>query len=98
MNSVLDFDADDFKPHEECGVFGVYSFDGALSPAYACYNGLLALQHRGQESCGIAVTDTYGQRKVLTTKLLQIWSEKLLFLMFVTLLQSKNQEKMHNQL
>lgn len=42
--------------HEECGVFGVYS-DGALDPAYACYNGLLALQHRGQESCGIAVSD-----------------------------------------
>ena len=45
------------KPHEECGVFGVYSMDGALNPAYATYNGLLALQHRGQESCGIAVND-----------------------------------------
>ena len=44
--------------HEECGVFGIYS-DGSLNPAYACYNGLLALQHRGQESCGIAVSD-YG--------------------------------------
>ncbi|MEE0858748.1 MAG: amidophosphoribosyltransferase [Acutalibacteraceae bacterium] len=44
--------------HEECGVFGIYS-DGTLNPAYACYNGLLALQHRGQESCGIAVND-YG--------------------------------------
>lgn len=42
--------------HEECGVFGVYS-DGTLNPAYACYNGLLALQHRGQESCGIAVNN-----------------------------------------
>ncbi|MED9970482.1 MAG: amidophosphoribosyltransferase [Ruminococcus sp.] len=42
--------------HEECGVFGIFS-DGSLDPAYACYNGLLALQHRGQESCGIAVTD-----------------------------------------
>ncbi|MDD5795565.1 MAG: amidophosphoribosyltransferase [Oscillospiraceae bacterium] len=42
--------------HEECGVFGIYS-DGSLDPAYACYNGLLALQHRGQESCGIAVSD-----------------------------------------
>ena len=42
--------------HEECGVFGIFS-DGTISPAYACYNGLLALQHRGQESCGIAVTD-----------------------------------------
>jgi len=45
------------KPHEECGVFGVYAMDGTLNPAYATYNGLLALQHRGQESCGIAVND-----------------------------------------
>lgn len=57
MNAVLNLDEDDFALGEECGVFGVYSFDGALSPAYACYNGLLALQHRGQESCGIAVSD-----------------------------------------
>ncbi len=42
--------------HEECGVFGIYG-DDILNPAYACYNGLLALQHRGQESCGIAVND-----------------------------------------
>ena len=42
--------------HEECGVFGIYG-DDSISPAYACYNGLLALQHRGQESCGIAVND-----------------------------------------
>ncbi len=42
--------------HEECGVFGIYGND-ILAPAYACYNGLLALQHRGQESCGIAVND-----------------------------------------
>ncbi|WP_195984529.1 amidophosphoribosyltransferase [Clostridium sp. D33t1_170424_F3] len=50
-------DYDFSKPHEECGVFGVYSPDGALNPAYATYNGLLALQHRGQESCGIAVNN-----------------------------------------
>lgn len=42
--------------HEECGVFGIYGSD-SIAPAYACYNGLLALQHRGQESCGIAVND-----------------------------------------
>lgn len=42
--------------HEECGVFGIYGND-AIKPSYACYNGLLALQHRGQESCGIAVSD-----------------------------------------
>ena len=44
------------KPHEECGVFGLYG-DDVMPPAYAAYNGLLALQHRGQESCGIAVND-----------------------------------------
>ena len=42
--------------HEECGVFGIFS-DGSLNPAYSAYNGLLSLQHRGQESCGIAVND-----------------------------------------
>lgn len=52
--SVMDYD--NSKPHEECGVFGVYS-DGEVNPAYMAYNGLLALQHRGQESCGIAVND-----------------------------------------
>lgn len=44
------------KPHDECGVFGVYTKDGA-EVSYLVYNGLLALQHRGQESCGIAVND-----------------------------------------
>ncbi|TQI65609.1 amidophosphoribosyltransferase [Clostridium sp. KNHs216] len=53
-SSVMDYDLS--KPHEECGVFGIYS-DGGTAPAYAAYNGLLALQHRGQESCGIAVCD-----------------------------------------
>ena len=46
----------DDELHEECGVFGIYGND-AIKPSYACYNGLLALQHRGQESCGIAVSD-----------------------------------------
>ena len=44
------------KPHEECGVFGIYSPDGA-DVVSACYHGLYALQHRGQESCGIAVNN-----------------------------------------
>ncbi len=39
-------------PHEECGVFGVY--DPAGDCARTAYYGLYALQHRGQESCGIA--------------------------------------------
>lgn len=41
--------------HEECGVFGVYCADGSVEPAEAAYYGLFALQHRGQESAGIAV-------------------------------------------
>ena len=51
------------KPHEECGVFGIYDFDGN-DVASTIYYGLFALQHRGQESCGIAVSDTNGPRKV----------------------------------
>lgn len=45
--------------HEECGVFGIYDFDG-YDVATSIYYGLFALQHRGQESCGIAVSDTNG--------------------------------------
>ena len=52
---------------EECGVFGAYDMDGN-DVAPSIYYGLFALQHRGQESCGIAVTDTNGQRKVLSRK------------------------------
>lgn len=52
---------------EECGVFGAYDMDGG-DVAPSVYYGLFALQHRGQESCGIAVTDTYGKRKVLFKK------------------------------
>ena len=42
------------KLHEECGVFGIYrrSGEGVVAEAY---HALYALQHRGQESCGIAV-------------------------------------------
>ena len=50
------------KPHEECGVFGMYDLDGN-DVASTIYYGLFALQHRGQESCGIAVSDTNGPRK-----------------------------------
>ena len=52
---------------EECGVFGAYNMDGG-DVASTVYYGLFALQHRGQESCGIAVTDTYGERKVHSKK------------------------------
>ena len=42
--------------HEECGVFGVIA-DRPVDAAGMCYYGLYALQHRGQESCGIVVND-----------------------------------------
>lgn len=44
------------KLHEECGVFGVFSRSNC-DVASTVYYGLFALQHRGQESCGIVVDD-----------------------------------------
>ena len=52
---------DENEMHEECGVFGIYDFDGN-DVANTIYYGLFALQHRGQESCGIAVSDTAGPK------------------------------------
>ena len=52
------------KLKEECGVFGMYDFDGG-DVASAIYYGLFALQHRGQESCGIAVSDTRGPKGIV---------------------------------
>ena len=51
----------DDKLHEECGVFGIYSLEGE-EVAKDIYYGLLALQHRGQEAAGIAVSDTNGPK------------------------------------
>lgn len=51
--------------HEECGVFGVYNLNHTEDVAASVYYGLFALQHRGQESCGIAVTDTEGPKGVV---------------------------------
>ena len=50
------------KLREECGVFGMYDFEGN-DVASTIYYGLFALQHRGQESCGIAVSKTSGPPK-----------------------------------
>jgi len=50
---ILDPDAD--TPKEACGVFGVYAPDQPV--AHLTYLGLYALQHRGQESAGMAVSD-----------------------------------------
>jgi amidophosphoribosyltransferase len=53
---TLEQDAlDDDHFHDQCGVFGVF---GSGEAAHLTYLGLHALQHRGQESAGIAVVDT----------------------------------------
>ena len=46
---------------EACGVFGCYDLEGN-DVVSDIYYGLNALQHRGQESCGIAVSDTAGEQ------------------------------------
>ena len=52
-NSFRDVQRAD-KPEEACGVFGVYAPEAAFDVAKLTYFGLYALQHRGQESAGIA--------------------------------------------
>lgn len=51
------FDYLESKIHDECGVFAVYSRDEDMDVVADTYYGLYALQHRGQESCGIAVNE-----------------------------------------
>ena len=48
---------DDDKFHDECGLFGVFNHPEAANLTYL---GLYALQHRGQESAGIAASDGVG--------------------------------------
>ena len=49
----------DFRPlHEECGVFGVFDADKAAANVLV---GLGALQHRGQEGCGVAMLESSGR-------------------------------------
>lgn len=68
MSEIMDSFIEEDALHEECGVFGMYDFDGN-DVAGTIYYGLFALQHRGQESCGIAVSDTEGPKgKVLSSK------------------------------
>ena len=51
----------DERIKEACGVFGIYNPHGE-DAASSIYYGLASLQHRGQESCGIAVCDTTGPK------------------------------------
>ncbi len=54
----------DDKPHEECGVFGIFA--PGEDVARLTFFGLYALQHRGQESAGIATSD--GSRIWIRTR------------------------------
>lgn len=54
---------DDDHPEEACGVFGAYA--PGMAAAYLTFDGLFALQHRGQESAGMAVSDGH-----------QLWIDK----------------------
>jgi amidophosphoribosyltransferase len=55
FNDDIEFDNRPDKPEEACGVFGIYAPNEDVSRL--TYFGLYALQHRGQESAGIAVSD-----------------------------------------
>lgn len=68
MNDILD------KPSENCGVVGIYGDEEAAVNAYLC---LHALQHRGQESAGIAVSDGQKVKKKLGMGLVSdVFNEK----------------------
>lgn len=54
MKNLSSFNDD--KLHEECGVIGIYEKDN-MNTGKLTYVGLIALQHRGQESAGIAVNN-----------------------------------------
>lgn len=69
-------DVSDCEKKEKCGLFGVW---GTYEAAQLCYAGLFALQHRGQESAGIAVIDGGRMRGHVGMGLVsQVFSERLL--------------------
>lgn len=60
-------DDDNDRLHEECGVFGIYDQRREYDVARVTFFGLYALQHRGQESAGIATADGDKRLKVRTS-------------------------------
>ena len=77
-NSTMDIQRTD-KPEEACGVFGVYAPEAAFDVAKLTYFGLYALQHRGQESAGIATInkgDIYCHKDMGLVS--QVFSEEIL--------------------
>jgi amidophosphoribosyltransferase len=59
-NPLLSCSCGNSRPKEYCGIFGIY---GHPEAARLTYFGLYALQHRGQESCGIITGDNYQVRQ-----------------------------------
>ena len=89
VHSCLLNDIEEPKLGEECGVFGMYDLDGH-DVASSIYYGLFSLQHRGQESCGIAVSRTDGpQRNSNTCKGMGLVNE---------VFNSENLEKMRGDI
>ena len=77
LHQAPDDIAEDPEPREECGVFGVWA--PGEDVANLTYYGLYALQHRGQEAAGIAVSD--GRRTVVYKDLglvSQVFDEQVL--------------------
>src|SRR5581483_5446647 len=71
------FDAEFDRPREECGIFGVFSPQSEA--ARLAFFGLFALQHRGQESAGIAVSDGSRVRMYKDMGLVsQVFDEEIL--------------------
>jgi amidophosphoribosyltransferase len=58
---------------EACGVFGVVSFDESKTSGII-YNGLMNLQHRGQESCGISILE---QQKIRLKKFMGLVTQSI---------------------
>lgn len=77
QEDILFFDDTD-KPHDECGIIGIYDPSGD-NISQEIYFGLMALQHRGQESCGIAVN---SNREIVFHKdvglVSDVFSEKII--------------------
>lgn len=67
------------RMEEACGVFGIYAQDEDINVAEAAYYGLFALQHRGQESAGIAVADGRGIKQYRNLGLVpEVFDEEIL--------------------
>ncbi len=49
--------SDEDIPHEECGIIGIVAKDPSVHVAQTIFQGLMALQHRGQEAAGISIVD-----------------------------------------